>query len=154
MSQNNMRKKPKEIKWLNVWLPIYRISVVVSMGGTVEEIVRWGIQHKVEKTQFTERWKDWIKKQMEEKTTKGFCCDYGDDNKDVLIWVRKRPQFLSDYRILYHEIYHAVDHIANSRNFNVEDKMSEPKAYLFEYLLSEISNPLWNISKSGSKKRL
>src|SRR3990167_8657873 len=142
------KKKTQAIEkpfFIQIVIPLYRISVIVFLGVSLEEIIKTGIKRGIKSERFTTNWKQWIENEMEQET-QGLVCDFGEKNKDVLMWIRKRPRKLSEYAVLYHELYHVVDHIADSRNFSQDDKISEPKAYLFEYLFTEISKVLWSKS--------
>ncbi len=134
--------KKLQLKLIEIPIKLYKVSVVIFFGGDIEFIIKTGIKKGIKKEQFTKKWKNWIEDEMKEG--QGICCDYGENNKDVLVWMWKRPETLKDYGILYHELYHAVDYIADSRGFDSIDKLSEPKAYLFEYLFNEASLILWN----------
>ena len=139
------KKKKQTIKdFIAIYILLYRISVIVFFGSSLKRIIKFGVKRGIGKERFTNEWKNWFIDETEKKQTKGVTLDYGDDNKDVLIWVKEIPKTLSQYATLYHELYHAVDHIADSRAFNPVDKISEPKAYLFEYLFTEVSKVLWN----------
>lgn len=131
----------KKINKIIIPVPVYRVSVVIFFGATMEEMIKQGVKGGIKEKSFTKEWRDWVGENIE--TATGICCDYGEDNKDVLVWVKVRPQRCSEYAVLYHELYHATDHIADSRAFNVKDKISEPKAFLFEYLFTQASKVLW-----------
>lgn len=131
----------KKLNKIIIPVPIYRVSVVIFFGETLEEIIKQGIKGNIKKENFTKKWQTWVRDNME--TALGICCNYGEDNSDVLVWVKTQPKKCSEYAILYHELYHATDHIADSRAFNIEDKISEPKAFLFEYLFTYVSKILW-----------
>ena len=137
------KKKKQAIKdFIVIYVPIYRISVIVFMGSSLNRIIKIGIEKGINKERFTNEWKNWFIAETEKAI--GVTLEYGNDNKDVLIWLKEKPEKLSQYATLYHELYHAVDHIADSRAFNPVDKISEPKAYLFEYLFTKVSEVLWN----------
>lgn len=136
-----MKKKRKEITRIEIPMDIYRMNVVIYLGWEMEAIIKDAIKHGVEPNRFDGQWRRWFSDNAE--TAMGLCMDLGEGNKDVMVWVKKKPKTLNEYCHLYHELYHATDHIADSRNFNVEDKMSEPKAYIFEYLFRFASNILW-----------
>lgn len=132
----------KKLQFIEIPVRIYEISVIIFFGGDLEFIIKTGIKKGIKKEQFTKSWKNWVENGIKE--IQGLCCNYGEGNKDVLVWMCKYPETLKDYRILYHELYHATDHIADSINFDSVDKLSEPRAYLFEYLFNEASLILWN----------
>ena len=131
----------KKIKLIVIPVQIYKVSVIIFFGASLDEVVKVGVKKGIEPSKFTKQWKGWVEAEM--KKGQGFCLDYGEGNKDVLVWMWKRPEKLKEYATLYHELYHATDHIADSRNFDPVDKMSEPKAYLFEFLFKEVSQKLW-----------
>src|SRR3990172_6562087 len=116
-------KKITKTFFIQIPLLLYRISVIVFFGESVEKMVQIGIKQGINSKRFTHDWKGYLQKEMD-NNTQGMVVDYGENNKDVLIWVQQKPKKLSEYAILYHELYHAVDHIAHSRNFSFEDKLS------------------------------
>ena len=138
-----MRKKKKTVNFIKVGLPLYRVSVAVFFGVSLDGIIKEGVRGGIDSKKFTEEWKKWPSEQISGTSCTGFTMEYGEGNKDVLVWIRKKPQKLSEYAVLYHELYHATDHIADSRDFYTGDKISEPRAYIFEYLFMEVSKVLW-----------
>lgn len=131
---------------IEVFLNMYRRSVVVVMGWGVDDIVKWGLNNGIKEVNFPEQWKTTMGKTMD--GAKGFCGHYGVDNHDILIWLEDRPKQASDYGTLWHELHHAVDTISNdldpNAHFFADDWTSEPRAYLYEYMAVEITKNLWN----------
>ena len=133
-------KRTKKLDAIFIPVPLYRISVIVTFGLSLKDIIKLGIKSKIEEKRFTNKWKKDVEELM---VFPGFGIHYGEGNSDILIWLNKRPEKLSEYATLYHELYHAVDFIAHDKNFYTEDPNSEPKAYLFEYLFLKVSEILW-----------
>ena len=77
----------------------------------------------------------------------GWATHYGDDNTDVVIWLKVKPKRASQYGVLYHEVYHAVDIIAHDLDpqYGLYDKvgMSEPRAYIYEHIVNQLNSKLW-----------
>lgn len=61
-------------------------------------------------------------------------------NTDLCAWLRVKPQKMSEFGALYHELHHAVDKFAEDHNLMDE---TEAKAYLFEHLVNECHKILW-----------
>lgn len=122
------------------------MHVVVHIGSTAEEILKWGLKHQVA---LSEEWAEWIRKIM--PRAQGFCVSYGYDNTDVLIWLEKEPKTCREHGTLWHEISHAVDRIAKNCDGNsyffADDMSSEPRAFLYEYIAVEIMAKLWKGNK-------
>lgn len=120
--------------FFNINVAIYRMHVVVTWGTTAEQIVRYVGQHNVTVG------KDFVK-QFREHTSDaiGLCMKFRNDNPDLLVWMGKRPRKASEFGTLYHELYHAVDSISESRNLKDEE---EARAYVFEYLVAEANAAL------------
>jgi hypothetical protein len=130
-----------------VEIPIYRLHLVLVIGWTVEEIVEHGCLSGISPDSFSEEWQGWCRESYN-KDALGFCTSFGRKNSDILIWLKNRPARARDCGTLWHELSHAVDRIAahcDARNaFFTESWVSEPRAYLYEYLAVEITRVLWN----------
>lgn len=122
------------------------MSVVIFFGISLDNIIKTGIKRRINPEMFTNTWK--LSAETSIKDSLGFCCNYGEGNTDILIWIYKQPKKLSEYCVLYHELYHAVDLISKDKGFgNLDDlALNEPKTYLFEYLFEKVSKKLWIIS--------
>ena len=133
---------------------IYRLHVVVYIAASIDEIMEDAKKAKINPDQFTADWKDCVSGAM--KTAEGLCIHFGNGNADILIWLREIPTTASTYGPLWHELSHAVDKIAKHADPNsyfYDDRMmSEPRAFLFEYLACEITKDLWNRSPVSRKK--
>ena len=135
--------KKEKIHIITIPVPLYRMSVVIFIGGGVDDFVKHGLTHHITKDYFTEEWKKWVKEHLDGL---GLMADYGQGSSDVLVWLKVRPDRVSNFAVLYHELYHAVDQISKSRGFdNKTSENCEPRAYLFEYLFTEASKVLWKI---------
>lgn len=123
-------------KFLSINVGIYRLHVIVTWETTPAEISRYSKQHGVPvaknfEKEFTENTKDAI----------GLCMELVKGNPDVLVWLAKQPKRATSYGTLYHELYHAVDSISDSRNLGDE---LEARAYLYEYLVTEANKFFWS----------
>lgn len=136
---------PKKQPPLKIELAIYRRSVVVFFESTIKEVVDWGLKYDIEKEKLNINWQHDIELLM--KNNVGCASEFGEKNSDIMVWVKKRPRVAGDYGCLYHELYHAVEFIAArcdpGEYFNDRHGMSEPRAYLFEYLVDECNRALW-----------
>jgi len=144
----NITNMNKQINIIEIPIDIYRMSVVIFFDTTLDKMMKWGIKNNINKERFTDEWKEWVNDEIK-NSGGGFCVEYGKDNRDILIWIKKKPETSKEYGVLYHEIYHAVDGIAVSidieNKFYAKNGMSEPRAYLFEYLINYCNNILWNL---------
>lgn len=130
------RKPKKENKFIAINLAIYRMFVVVTWEPEVHKIANWANKNGTLKV--TDEWITTFLKSKEKAI--GCCLEFGKDNTDVLIWLKERPKKASQYGTLYHELYHAVDHITDTHNLSVE---REARAYVYEYLIDECNRVLW-----------
>jgi hypothetical protein len=140
-------KPPKVIKPISINVAIYRLHVIIFVEWTVEAMIRFGRQHKIGKEQFTDEWLRMLHSSRD--GAQGLCTRFGVNNRDILVWLAKRPTRASEYGTLWHELLHAVDFIAEGADpgnrFSDENGISEPRAFLYEYLAVEASKALWNI---------
>ena len=70
----------------------------------------------------------------------GITIQLGDNNTDILVWLKRRPKTAREYGTLYHELSHALDFIAESHNLKEE---TEAKAYIYEFMATECNMVLW-----------
>lgn len=142
-----MKREKRKPTVIPVPVAIYRTVVVLFIGSTCDEIVATGAMNGIDKKHFTEGWRRDVRQLMDETQTKAFTILFGDDNRDVLIWLRERPRTATEYTHLYHEIAHAVDFIAHATDeknlWYGNNGMSEPRAYLFGYLATAFNRALW-----------
>lgn len=140
-----MKLKAKREKPIDVDVAIYRLHVIVIIGWTVDEIIHWGQKRGIPKEAFTEQWNTYAR---EASGSNGYCMYFGDPNADILVWLKVRPTKSSEYDTLWHELSHAVDFIAKQADpadyFYSKGMMSEPRAYLYEYLAVKITQVLWS----------
>lgn len=129
-------KKPNVVE---IDVEIYKMHVVVFWETSIEDIAAWGKKHGCETSD------QWIKDANETiDGATGACIWFGDDNRDLVMWLKKRPQTASDFGTLYHELYHAVDLIADGANFEMSMKDTEPRAYLYEFLITRCNQFFWS----------
>ena len=126
-----MKKKVYDIE---IKLPLFKCHVLVLWDYTGKEIQKWGNAHGCS---ITDKWvrdfEEW------KENAEGVCMRLGEGNKDVLVWLKKKPEKMSEYGTLYHELSHATDHI-------IDDHLlegTEVRAYIIEYLINECNKVLW-----------
>ncbi len=129
-------------RFLEIPLSIYRLTVVVTWESALEEVLLFAGEHKVE---ITPQWREEFERHAKDATCSGFCITFGDDNSDLLLWLRKRPTKASEYGVLYHELFHAVRAVVRSRSLGAEE---ESPAFLYEYLATRCNQVLWNYPES------
>lgn len=149
-------KKEEKVKPIEIYLDIYRCSVIVFCGQTPEEIRRLARRRGMSQETLNKKFMRETEAIMEEKIA-GFCVPFGEENRDILVWVRKIPKFNSEYRVLYHELYHAVDMVFAGIDKNTlgyaKEGVSEPRAYLYDHLVFKCQQVLWPAVKSKKKKK-
>lgn len=129
-------KKKAERRFLEIPLRIYKTTVVVTWEPEMHKIANHGQRRGIKSIT-----PGWIKECAEaQESATGFCAAYGDNNTDTLVWLKERPRKASQYGVLYHELYHAVDHISHTHNLANE---KEARAYIYEYLVNECNKHLW-----------
>lgn len=130
-----MKKKP-ESKYIVINLSIYRCVVVVTWEQDIDKIMKYVKKHGVK---IKDDWKGVFETHQEKSA--GVCITLGEDNTDCLVWIKERPKRASQYGTLYHELYHAVDHISEAHALTIDEK--EARAYMFEYLVNNCNKILW-----------
>jgi hypothetical protein len=125
-------------RFLEIFLALYRLTVVVTWETTAEEIMAFARRRKV--TISREKWgKDFVEHAGNRLCT-GLTMELGDDNVDILVWLRCRPRTATQYGVLYHELHHVVGQVVQLRNLHRE---SESTAFLYEYLATSCNRALW-----------
>lgn len=127
--------KKKESKYIEIFLAIYRCTVVITWEQNKQKIIKAMQRCGIHLTD------DWQKDfhYYGEKAT-GVCMALGDGNTDILVWLKERPRKAKQYGVLYHELFHAVDILSDSHNLGGE---KEARAFLYEYLVNEANRILW-----------
>ena len=137
-------------KAIIVLLPIYSRSIIVVFEWNFSQILSLAKSHQIKVDKFSQQMKDAFYGQ-------GLCCQFGDDNVDILIWCKVFPDRASNYGVLYHEIYHAVDAIAHQIDptcgLYAQDGLSEARAYLYEYIVTCCNKVLWAKETKKNKKK-
>ena len=126
--------------FLAINVPIYRLHVLITWGTTPEQIRKYSAKHKLELAESFERE---FKGHLADGAL-GLCMEPKANNADILVWMKERPLRASSYGTLYHELYHAVDSISESRSLADEP---EARAYVFEYLVTEANRFFWSKQK-------
>jgi hypothetical protein len=94
---------------------------------------------------------EWIQHNIAlHKRCDGTCQNIGEGNADVMVWLRKRPTKASEYKTLYHELYHAVDLIADSHNLHGE---REARAHLYGFLITKCNQYFWGKPQKKHAKK-
>ena len=126
-------KKPEQ-KHIEIALAIYRCSVIVTWEQDIDKVIKWAQKQGVK---ISDDWKGEFTECRKKAT--GTTLMLGDENTDILVWLKVRPKKASEYGVLYHELYHATDRIAEDHNL----KEGEARAYIFEFLANECNRVLW-----------
>lgn len=149
-----MTKKENKIKPIEIHLDIYRCVIVVFCGHSLEEIKKIGLRKGISKDTLNRKFLRQTEETLEENIG-GFCSPYGENNRDILVWVKKRPLIAHEYGVLYHELYHAVDMIFAGIDKNTlgyaKEGISEPRAYLYQHLVNRCNQVLWPAPKRKNK---
>lgn len=131
---------------IEIRIHIYKIHLLLFIGHTAKEIVAMAKKRGVKDDTFPKYWIPETQNTMDGNAS-GFCGHLGENNRDILIWLRKKPRVLSEFGVLYHEMIHAIDFIFHDIDEQEKgfDKrgISEARAYLYEYLIIEAQRKLW-----------
>lgn len=146
----------KKLKPIEIYLPIYRCAIVIFFEYSAEEMKKFGLKRNIKEETLPRKWIRDTESVIEEKIG-GFATNFGEKNRDVLVWVKNIPRTSTEYGVLYHELYHAVDLVffgidQNTLGYN-KDGMSEPRAYLYQYIINECNRILWNLPKEKGTSR-
>jgi hypothetical protein len=126
-------------KFLEIPLHLYRLIVIVTWETSFADLKRF---IKRNTHVLTADWQKDYEKHRNDAV--GVCMTLGDNNSDVVIWLKEKPTRASQYGVLYHELFHAVDHITRTHNLDGE---IEARAYIFEHLVNQCNSHLWPRSK-------
>ena len=121
--------------YIIVDLRTYQCAVVVTWEPNIDTIIKHVIKKGVE---ISKEWKGRFTNCSQDAD--GVCMTLGDKNTDILVWLKNKPLKARSFGTLYHELYHAVDHIAASHNLETE---REARAYIFEHLINACNQVLW-----------
>lgn len=132
------KKKSRRRGYIEIPVRVYRVCVIVAWGMSRRSLIALGKRHKVRIT--AKKWGADFDQVADDPRAVGLCMEFGDDNTDILVWLRKRPRRCSEFGTLYHELHHAVAAIVASRNLYGE---KESPAFLYEYLATEANRELW-----------
>jgi len=132
--------KKKEKRFLEINLAIYRLYVVVTWETTKQEILDYVRKASPSLKITEEEWGKLFSESADSNRTAGLTMELGDDNCDIVVWLRKRPKTSKDYGVLYHELHHAVRAIMDSRNLGIEH---ESPVFIYEYLANECNKYFW-----------
>ncbi len=130
-------------KFISISLDIYRCHVIVTWESNPDKIMAWAKKHGVK--EFQKDWKEVFKDNSDKAN--GITIELGKNNNDVLIWLKEKPEKLSQFGTLYHELYHATDQVAINHAMDFTKEI-EGRAYIFEYLANQCNLILWTIKKS------
>src|SRR3990167_7026996 len=121
-------------RWIEIYVPIYKMSVIVTWEQDIDRIIKTAKKHGVK---ISNEWKGKFNKCSE--GANGVCMIIGDANTDIIVWLKEKPLKASQFGTLYHELYHAVDNIAADHNLENE---REARAYVFEFLVNKCNKVL------------
>jgi tRNA G18 (ribose-2'-O)-methylase SpoU len=124
-----------KVNKLEIFLEIYRLTVLVTWDCKIEDVIK---HCEKRGCKLTDQEKETIIKLS--GRAQGICCNIGEGNSDVLVWMRNRPRTVSGYSVMYHELFHAVDNITNSHNMAGE---YEARAFIYEFLTTQCNNHFW-----------
>ena len=120
---------------LEINVKLYRLHVLIFWEVKIETIVRHA---KKRRCSISDQWVTDISEDV--KIASGVCARLGDDNTDIMVWLKKRPKTAGEFGVLYHELFHAVDYITESHNLADE---KEARAFLYEFLANECNQYFW-----------
>ncbi len=125
-------------------LAVYRRSVLIYWNTPAKVIFR-DLEKK--KIALTDSWRRSISDEIAGDAM-GFSTQAGPHHPDKLVWLRAKPRAASTASVgcLVHEVSHAVDAIVagldHANLFFAKDGMSEPRAYLLEFVLANALHAL------------
>lgn len=129
----------KKGKYLEIPVILYRMTVVVFWETGISDIAAFAKKHKCAISD------TWITNAEETiKNASGACMPLGENNRDLLIWLKEKPKEARQYGVLYHELYHAVDFIADGTGLDTGLQGTESRAFLFEYLVTTCNRYFWS----------
>jgi len=131
------RRPNQRKKILAIHVDVFRVAVVVTWETNKAWVMNHARTHGIAVTE--DGFGQAFSREVEDNECLGLCISFGDRNSDVLVWLRERPTKATDYGVLYHELYHAVDCIAESRHL----KCAECRAFTFEYLVNQCNKFFW-----------
>jgi len=133
------KTKRKEKKYIDIFIEIYKMNLIIFWDSTGEEIAKY--VKKYSKLD-SESIKD-LNKDINSGCA-GFSGSLYKDGIDKIIWLKEKPEKVHTFGVLYHELHHAVEFIADDKGFNGSSITSkEAKAYLFEYIVNYCNTKLW-----------
>jgi hypothetical protein len=144
------KQKPRN-RFLNIPVVIYRRQVVVAVGDVeLKDIVAYAKKNAPD-LELSDDWKEGVEYLLDDSSKYsgclGLCTHFGEQNTDILVVVKGWPKTATEFGVLYHELYHAVEMIAADvdrvNHMMTVDDYSEPRAYLIEYLMTECNKALW-----------
>lgn len=133
-----MKKLIKDKKFTNfihIFIHIFKMAVIVVWDCTMEE----AIQHaRNNGYKISEDWEKFLKPTT--ANTDGQTTFLGDENADLLVWLKRKPIDSKTFGVFYHEIYHVVDYIASYFKLKHDE---HTRAYLYEFIVGEAHKFLW-----------
>lgn len=147
-----MKNQKKVIK---IDIEMFRRSVIVFFGQTTDEVIKWIKDHIDDQKTITQEYIDMIKAGIDGPGD-AFMYPATPDGPDALIYMHKIPKLRLEYGSLYHELIHAVDHLAKriDENCFLYDKNghSETRAYMYQYLVNTLNGQLWPLPTKTLKR--
>ena len=137
--------------WLKMPVEIYRLNVFICINQSRKEVEDFGEKSGIQTWRFDNEWT--MKFNNAYNMSSGFVLLFGEgeSNRNLLLWLKNRPSHIGYDGVLYHELYHVVEWIANavdpSSRLCDEDGHSEARAYLFQYLVNKAHDFFWSNEK-------
>lgn len=119
---------------LNIQIDIFRVYVNVFWEVKIEDAIKYLKERNCPIT-------DDDAQALKEVSTAsdGLTSNAGAGNRDIMIWLRKKPVTIKEYGVLYHEIYHATYRIAKDMSASSEEEL---QCYLYEHIVMKCLNHL------------
>ena len=135
-----MKKKHWEEKQIFVLIvAMFKVDVVVSIGMSAKEILRWTNRHA----------KEYIKEEIAEQI-KEFDTDFQRDGQGrmiqtgggFLVAIRPNPSWVKTFGTLVHEMTHVTQYLLKDRSIPLSQDTDEVHAYLVEYLVTSAARKM------------
>lgn len=137
--RNDMRKQkskaPKpRVGHFVVTIPVYGLGILLSFGQTKEQL-----EATLKKRNVTT-----IKIRDDHGTGNLGGYVQTDQSTTAVLWLRHWPERASQYNVLQHEIFHAVDYLLRNIGFTLSDDSNEAWAYAIGHVSEKVYQFLWD----------
>jgi hypothetical protein len=113
-------------------IPIYNTNVLLFLGGNIED---FEFLYENNKTKFTKEEYNCIINDLQKDGYAGFVSCINDFSYFLCV----KENYIKDYSIVIHEIFHLTNHILWDRDVDI-DKKGEAYAYLIGWLSKQYFN--------------